>query len=182
MTSGFKFLQANSSKNHSTVGTTSGALSAENNQTDLQSQPDYKEVDLENHSNDNVPKLTLGEASDIIGDVLKGFSSKDIRTILKMIGGAHDLKVTSAYAPVGIPLSSLTRQPAERGQVKPRIQLKADSKVKTIRSEIGKLNREISKKSAITGSTLPLEDELLVMRAKYFRDLKEAQNTTSSTS
>jgi hypothetical protein len=118
----------------------------------------------------------------MIGDVLKEFSSKDIRTILKMIGGAHDLKVTSAFAPVGIPLSSLTKQPVERGQVRPRRQPQADSKVKTIRSEIGRLNKLISKKSADSGSPLPLEDELLVQRAKCFRDLKEAQNTTSDPS
>jgi hypothetical protein len=139
----------------------------------MQSQPE-NQADSVGH---DLPKGPLFER--VFGTLkteLEKLSKRDARDVLKAICGIHDLKVSSAFAPVG----QIQRTPPSgdtRGEVKPRMQPTADPKVKAIRLEVASLNRQISKKSADIKGKLPMDDPLIQKRAECFRRLKEVQNT-----
>jgi hypothetical protein len=139
----------------------------------MQSQPDNQAGNAEH----DLPKSPLFEQ--VFGSLkteLEKLSKRDARDVLKAICGIHDLKVSSAFAPVG-PLQRAPRSSDTRGEVKPRIKLTANPELKAIRFKIKELNKQISKKSALIKAKLPLEDPLIMQRQECFRCLKEAQNT-----
>jgi hypothetical protein len=128
-------------------------------------------------SNDQQP--TIGETIENFAEILKRFQKKDAQNILKMVGTLYNLRIVSAFAPLG----QVQGPPASRdtrGQKKPRVQPRADPEIKEIRSKIKSLNKQISEKSSSSGSILPQGDELIVQRNRLFRDLSEAQNKRSA--
>jgi len=107
--------------------------------------------------------------------LLEELSNKDAVKALKGLAGVFNLKISSAFAPVGQtrlpPASRDTRQ--QRG---PRVGQRSDPRIKSLRLEISTLNQQISKKSVELGKQLSESDPLIEERSQLFRDLKEAQN------
>jgi hypothetical protein len=120
------------------------------------------------------------EAFNICYKALEGLSNKDATNVLKALGGIHNLKVASAFAPTG-PTQTPPVSRDTRGQVRLRTQPKASPEVKVLRSKIKNLNQEISLKSRGIKGPLPVDDPLIEARNVCFRDLKEAQNKQSAT-
>jgi hypothetical protein len=118
---------------------------------------------------------TDGQLTDSILQLLRGVSNARAQNILKMVGSQYNVRFVSAFAP---PVQTAQILPREtRKQKQPRIQPKADPKVKEIRSKISSLNSQISQKSKSLGDVeLEKSDPLIVERTHLFRDLKKAQN------
>jgi hypothetical protein len=123
---------------------------------------------------------SYGLAADKINEVLQGFSKNQASDILRMVGALYNLKVVSAFAPVG-PIQSPAPSRDTRGVTRPRVKPVADSRTKELRSEISSLNSQISEKSRSIGRQLYEDDELIIRRGQLFRDIKNAQNKASHT-
>lgn len=118
---------------------------------------------------------SVGHLIDASRCILDQGSRKDAQEALKALCAIYNLRVVSAFVPIGTPQATAARV----SRVNRNPQAKAygsNPRMKEIKDKIRDLNRRISAKSLLTGAKLPMEDELLIQRSQLFRDLKGSQN------
>jgi hypothetical protein len=110
---------------------------------------------------------------------LDKLSRKEAQITLKALCGIYNLRTVSSFAPIGTQEATVSRVSRVNRNSKGKV-INRSPKIKEIKDRIQDLNRKISEKSFLTGSRLPMEDELLIQRTQLFRDLKGAQNQSLS--